>query len=62
MGALKKTEDNKIQYNIHHCITCRQCTAACPTNAICYGSGEHGWDSNAAGQSPIQKPGFNEGA
>lgn len=62
MGALKKAEDNKIQYNIHHCITCRQCTAACPTSAICYGRGERGWDRKAVDQSPIQKPGFNEGA
>ncbi len=43
MGSLQKEPDNSITYQIHNCITCLQCQAACPKNALTYGTGKSGW-------------------
>lgn len=54
MRALQK-EDDHIRYNIHNCITCRQCTLSCPTNAITFGTGERGWESNTASSTSLKE-------
>ena len=43
MGALQKS-DEKLNYNIHNCITCHQCEHTCPKGAITFGKGESGWN------------------
>lgn len=42
MGAIQASENGPI-YNLHACITCRQCEHTCPKTAISYGRGNGGW-------------------
>ncbi len=59
MGSLEKIKEEKaIVYNVLHCITCEQCTHACPEEALSYGRGDHGFVSKPSNiLSPVtEKP------
>lgn len=57
MGALTQDDPTGLTYTIHNCLTCRQCEAACPCQAITYGRGERGWlDKPLTHHLPNQVP------